>query len=364
MWEDFVCETATNPGTGAVTLLGANPAIPCMTFLQAGYATGDWVYYVITDGAAAGKSEHVLGQYDSSAGTLSRATTIKTNTGGTSALNFTGGVKVFCFAPASRQAYFDNNLDLSIQRGILFAGLPLLRGYLSGFTVSKHSGTVVGVTAGVCIDSTNTVPIALSAFTKNTGGTWVAGSSNAGMGTGLTIANSTWYHIFAIIRSGAYDMYFDTSVTAANAPSGTTAVRRLGSFLTDGSAAVTAFTHDGGDMWTWTDLLSTYSGSVGTSRITPTLGHVPPGVEVIAHIRGAFLHATAGTVFVLHSLFENYSTYISNITAATQVGGVGVCWGSALVRTTTGQQVAAFASAASGGVNLAVHAYFDPRGRY
>lgn len=134
MWENFVSEIGAAPGSGAVTLAGANPDIPCMTFLTAGYATGDWVYYVITDGAANGKSEQCMGQFNATAGTLSRATTFKTNTGGTTPLNFTTTVKVFAYPPASRIAYFDNNSNLRCLQNIVIPN-----GY--GYSAKDSAGT-------------------------------------------------------------------------------------------------------------------------------------------------------------------------------------------------------------------------------
>lgn len=126
MWENFVSEIGAPPGIGAVTLAGANPDIPCMTFLTAGYTTGAWVYYIITDGAAGGMSEEVQGQFNATTGTLSRAVTIRTNAGGTTPLNFTGTVKVFAFPPASRMAYFDNNLNLGIQNDIILLNAKVI----------------------------------------------------------------------------------------------------------------------------------------------------------------------------------------------------------------------------------------------
>ncbi len=113
-----------------------------------------------------------------------------------------------------------------------------------GFLLSNDGttpNTVLDIAAGSRPDSTFTVQITGTAFTKNTTGTWVAGTGNAGMGTGLTIAASTWYHVFAIINSGSYDVYFDTSTTAANAPAGTTAHRYIGSFETDASSHIKSF---------------------------------------------------------------------------------------------------------------------------
>jgi len=77
------------------------------------------------------------------------------------------------------------------------------RSYLAGLILSNDGtspNTVLDISAGQCVDSTNAFVINLAAFTKSTGGSWAAGSGSNGMGTGLTIANSTWYHVFAIIK--------------------------------------------------------------------------------------------------------------------------------------------------------------------
>src|SRR5258708_1490642 len=124
------------------------------------------------------------------------------------------------------------------------AASNLPRSYLAGLTLANDGvspNTVLDIAAGTCDDSTHVVSITIAAFTKTTGGAWVAGAGQPGMGTGLTIANTTWYHVFAILNAGAPDVYFDTSVTAANSAAGTTQFRRIGSFLATGAAGILAF---------------------------------------------------------------------------------------------------------------------------
>ncbi|MDE2467977.1 MAG: hypothetical protein KGL35_04360, partial [Bradyrhizobium sp.] len=77
----------------------------------------------------------------------------------------------------------------------------------------------------------------------------------------------TWYHVFAIINSGSYDVYFDTSPTAAKAPAGTTAHRYIGSFLTDASAYILKFTQVG-NRFEWWILRQDLTSGTAT---TPTL---------------------------------------------------------------------------------------------
>jgi len=160
------------------------------------------------------------------------------------------------------------------------------RSYLAGLALANDGtspNTVLDIAPGQAADSSNTVYINLSSFSKSTAGTWAAGSGNNGMGKGLTIAANTWYHVFAIIANGAADVYFDTSVTAANAPTGTSVYRRIGSFKTDGSAHILAFSQVG-DWFFWkTSELDANQVAASTTAASVTLT-VPPDVNVMARV--------------------------------------------------------------------------------
>lgn len=171
--------------------------------------------------------------------------------------------------------------------------------YISGLTLSNDGTTpnsVLDIAAGTAADSTNASMITLaSAFTKSTAGTWTAGTGNNGMGTGLTIANSTWYHVFAIINASAADVYFDTSVSAANKPVGTTYFRRIGSFKTDGSAHIITFVQQG-NLFQWNaPILDVSTTNPGTAAVTPTLT-VPTGVIVQAWINAYLNNQTTAAL--------------------------------------------------------------------
>lgn len=143
---------------------------------------------------------------------------------------------------------------------------------------------MLDVAAGQCSDSTNTVIITLGAFTKSTAGAWVAGSGADGMGNGLSVAVSTTYHVFSIINGGNPDIYFDTSPIAANAPAGTTAYRRIGSFRTDSSAHILAFTAleiGGGAIKTyWSAVVTDLNGVTIGSIATLEAMTIPTGVKM------------------------------------------------------------------------------------
>ncbi|MDE3023858.1 MAG: hypothetical protein KGI54_18735, partial [Pseudomonadota bacterium] len=172
-----------------------------------------------------------------------------------------------------------------------------------GFLLSNDGtspNTVLDIAAGSRPDSTFTVQITGTAFTKNTTGTWVAGTGNAGMGTGLTIAASTWYHVFAIINSGSYDVYFDTSTTAANAPPGTTAHRYIGSFLTDASAHIIVF-NQVGQQFKWAPGLpfpDLYNGTA-TTQTNVTI-HTPLGFVTFPILAGTYIPSSTSSTAALY----------------------------------------------------------------
>lgn len=242
-----------------------------------------------------------------------------------------------------------------------------MRSYLAGLGLSNDGSTpntVLDIAAGSANDSTNARTIQIGAFTKNTTGAWVAGSTNAGMGNGLTIANSTVYHVFEIVNSGTADVYFDTSVTAANAPSSTTAFRRVGSFLTDASAHIIKFWQVGDEFGIVTP--GTQTATIGTSISTITLVGIPTGVQVRARIRGNLTNAGSAVGGLIISLAETGSTAAGTPTGNVNVvsSGAGGFGGFEMdVMTNTSAQIGASANVAGSTINIVPHGWFDPRGR-
>lgn len=162
---------------------------------------------------------------------------------------------------------------------------PFLRSWKTpnGLILSNDGVTpnsILDISAGAAADSTDTVLMAIAAFTKSTGGAWVAGSGANGMGSGLAIAPTTTYHVFLIQNAGAADIYFDTSFTAANAPAGTTAFRRIGSFKTDGASHIRLFTQHLNEFWWATPPALDLSATVSTANRTLIGMDVPSGLPV------------------------------------------------------------------------------------
>ena len=129
------------------------------------------------------------------------------------------------------------------------------------------------ISTGSCVDAGTSAFLTLSAaITKQIDATWAAGDDVGGLFSG-TVANSTWYHVFLIRNpnTDTVDAGFDTSASAANAPSGYTQYRRLGSVLTDGSANITGFScremAGGGLQFLWDDPVSDLISHDGTRQL-------------------------------------------------------------------------------------------------
>jgi hypothetical protein len=190
------------------------------------------------------------------------------------------------------------------------------------------------------------------------------------MGKGLTIASSTWYHVFAIVNGSAADVYFDTDPGAANKPTGTTSFRRIGSFKTDGSAHILAF-YQYADFFEWKTVPQDIAqNNPGTSAVLATIS-VPLGVIVQAAFAGSVTNTDGTGLFVLFSdpaqtdqapgsghtdLTESANTTAAAATAA----------GRFAVWTNTSSQVRYRLNYSSANVGLEINTvgWTDTRGRF
>lgn len=161
------------------------------------------------------------------------------------------------------------------------------RSLLVGCQLANNSGTPntkVDMTAGSWADSTNALIFAQTAATIDC---TTVGANGLDAGS---LATNTWYHAYAIAKAdGTVALLASTSVSSPTMPSGYTLLRRIGSFKTDGSSHVKAFTQTG-DVFQWTTFITDVSGanlgSVGTPS-NQTLS-VPTGLAVgwIGRVQG------------------------------------------------------------------------------
>jgi hypothetical protein len=243
-------------------------------------------------------------------------------------------------------------------------------GALFGMTLSNSGGspnTLLVIAAGSAADSTNAVNIALGvAISKSTTGSWASGIGANGMGSGLTVANSTWYHVFAIINSGAADVYFDTSITAADKPAGTTAFRRVGSFLTDGSAHIILFTQNGDEFLWGTSPAANVAGVIGDTVAHSLALAVPIGITVNAMIRAALTDPSVADGALFTSLAGADQAPSGTGTPGDSVGVAAATAASAghfNIRTNVSQQIRYRLAAATGNLTIVTYGWIDTRGR-
>lgn len=134
-------------------------------------------------------------------------------------------------------------------------------------------------------NSDGIIPIILSSIlVKQLDAAWAAGTAMGGLFTGSIAANTT-YHCFVIVKDsdGSVDAGFDTSVTAANIPTGYTAFRRVGSIVTTASSNIRNFLQLGDYFKLLTPVLDVSVLNFGSAAVVTGLT-VPSGIEVNADL--------------------------------------------------------------------------------
>jgi hypothetical protein len=247
--------------------------------------------------------------------------------------------------------------------------LLLPRGWLAGLQLSTDTDTDhdILIAVGECKDAGNTRNLILgTAMTKQIDATWAAGDDAGGMFTGA-VANTTWYHVFLIRKDsdGSIDAGFDTSVTAANIPTGYTEYRRLGSVLTDGSANILGFSQVG-DEFLWDDPpLDVNITNLGTTAQSLTLS-VPPDIQVRAIISAAANGAETEDIYI-SSLDQNDEAAQAALGTApgSNIRGDKAKNAWLMVRTNTSKQVRAVSTsgAAAADLDISTLGWIDRRGK-
>lgn len=248
------------------------------------------------------------------------------------------------------------------------------RGYLDGLICSNDAVaplTKIVIAAGVCVDSTATVVMRLtSALTKQyDANAWVVGN-NKGNFTAST-AGSLSIHLFLIRKDsdGTIDAGFDTSLTAANRPSGWTYFRRIASFLKSNATSLYPFHQYGDEFWYDLPIKDVDADNQGTAAVTRGLS-VPAGVKMCVFCN---LYLFNGTSAVING-------YLSSLDAqdVQASGGTAAVAPLASIRTSTATAMAPWrgwtdtsgqirtridASAAGDKLKIATLGFLDLRGR-
>lgn len=317
--------TSGNGLAGTVTNPTTTPAIALSTTITGllkgngaaiSAATGG-TDYVVPGGALGTPSSGVATNLSGTAASLTAGTATVAN-GIKSAT--TTVVTSSATAPAAGQSLIASSSTAAAW------GTPVLPGYINGYTLSNDGtspNTVIDIAAGFAADSTNAMMLNCGAITKTTGGTWVAGTGNAGMGTGLTVAASTWYHAFVIWTGSACDAYFDTSITAANKPASATNFRYVGSFETNSSSQIFGFTQTGNYFaWTVTPTADINSGNASTA--TAVRANVPSGIAVKPYLFCLHINGTAGALPQIAWIYPGSQTNIFDSRIYTTVSSASI----------------------------------------
>lgn len=246
---------------------------------------------------------------------------------------------------------------------------PIPRGYLSGYTMSTAgASSTMTIAAGQAMDATNVASIVMGGGISKTTGAWTVGSTNGCLDTG-SIANSTWYHFYVILRpdTGVVDALCSLSPNSPTMPNNYTRARRIGSGLTNGSAQWVLFSQLG-DQFLWSAaVLDVNSTNPGTSAVTSTLS-VPTGINVRAIVNQTLTTGAGGASACLLSAPDQADAAAS--TSALPLANIyapasGIAANRLEVRTNTSAQIRRRCSFSDGSVihRIAALGWFDTRGR-
>lgn len=247
-------------------------------------------------------------------------------------------------------------------------GSAVLPGYIYGLTLSTAgSSSTFSVATGVATDASATDTISLGSAISKTTSSWSVGTGNGALDTG-TIANNTWYHVFAIKRtdSGVVDILISTSVSSPTMPTNYTLKRRIGSMRTNGSGQWTAFVQSENEFY-WTTPSFDVDATPGTTSVQSATLRTPAGVSVYAILGvGAIaLSTNGGRALVYTPLIGSSLTATSNQYNAGVSGGAINAnvqnWQFLNIRTGTSSNVNYSVSATDVIIRLLTYGWVDSR---
>jgi hypothetical protein len=171
-------------------------------------------------------------------------------------------------------------------------------GYIDGLQMQWVSGTALTVSSGAAyIQSLGKVLRATSAIAK----------------TGLSLAASTWYHVYLYSNAGTPDLEIVTTAPdvaysgTARSKTGDTSRRYLGSVITDASGNIANFTHAPFNnilyRGSWTRVLS---NGTSTTATAVTLSGTISSTAVVARIKAS--NNSSSTAFTIRAY--NGSSYV------------------------------------------------------
>lgn len=237
----------------------------------------------------------------------------------------------------------------------------MLAGAIYGLTLSAAGSTA---TFGVAAGAANGMTLA-SAFTKTTSA-WAVGTGNGSLDTGA-IANSTWYHVWEIMRvdTMVVDILLSLSATAPTMPTNYTRKRRIGAMKTDGSAQWVKFSQLGDEFLWATNVNDITDGTAAgaTTALTNTLT-VPTGIQVNALFTVKALYVSTTAAFIISAFDQtDVAASATNYSGAVVAATSTACSVPANIRTNTSAQTRIRFSAADTTYGIITRGWIDTRGK-
>jgi hypothetical protein len=201
-------------------------------------------------------------------------------------------------------------------------------GHMAGLVCTNNAVDAahdIDISVGETVDSTGQYLMHLdSVLTKHIDGPFNNGTDLGGMFTGSVAADTTYY-MFLIRRDsdGLIDAGWDTSLTAANIPSGWTAYRLIDALITDGSANIIPWTALAMGKDVRKELLTSiqeWSTAPPTANKSNTVVTAPTGFPILAHINAVYGYAGAGFAWIRSPYFTDAAASITNFTHSTAAG--------------------------------------------
>lgn len=238
-------------------------------------------------------------------------------------------------------------------------GGTVLRSYLAGLGLANNTttpNTKLDVAAGVCADSTNAQMLSVTASTIDCG---TAGANGLDAGS---LANNTWYHVFAIGRTdGTTALLASTSLGSPMMPAGYGIRRRIGSFKTDGSAHIVPFAQRGDEfLWVTPVNVVNDTGVAYPTALANLTMVVPTGVVVNALFSGRFGSSSTQSIAFSALVQTGTATIQANVSAHDRGGSI-----YAALSTDTSGRIQWIADGAGSFQSRIIftHGWIDRRGR-
>ena len=219
-------------------------------------------------------------------------------------------------APTVGQTYLQYTWDG--EKWVTVSVIPILRGYLSGFTMVWTSGISMSISPGMAADSTGVAYISLSTPWSKVTSAWAAGGGQGGIDTGTFAANSTYY--WFVIRNptnGLVDILFSLSATAPTLPSGYTQFRRIGAMMSTSGGTWYKFVQDGDTFLFDTPVNGTPIANPSTTAFTYLL-KVPFSIRVEAIVfLAALANAGSDQAISWYATQTGMADVVSNVAGVT-----------------------------------------------